>query len=148
MIANGIFNRENLENLTSQTINTVRHYASNTYAVIQSESLQSYAKSAAILTITAVFFRAVTFIGPKIASSLPSVAIASTLGIMSGFISESNQSKLEQITIIGIGLLANQILIPAILPFYSLPMMGTIFFNLLAASIVKGNSIYSSSSSI
>lgn len=56
-------------------------------------------------------------------------------------------STLEKLTVIGVGLLANQILIPAYLPMYSLSTVATIFINLIGASIATGGPNLSESQS-
>lgn len=115
-------------------------------------ALQPYAKpaakSAVTLTTATVFFKIISsplFLNPQ--NHLSSALISLTVGSSAGLVSTSFSSTIEKLTVIGVGLLANQILIPAYLPMYSLSTVATIFINLIGASIATGGPNLSESQS-
>lgn len=112
---------------TRELLNTLQPYA------------KPAAKSAVTLATATVFFKIISsplFLNPQ--NHLVSAIISFTIGTAAGLMSTSFSSTIEKLTVIGVGLLANQILIPAYLPSYSLPIVATIFINLIGASLSLG----------
>ena len=143
-ITNNINVVENIKSAATRIKTTAVRCLSNTYTVEVFNTVRPYAKAAAILAISTIFFKVLasswTFsLLAESGNHLLSAMISFTTGGVTGCISTSFNSKIEKLTIIGIGLL-NQILIPAYIPMYSLSTITTIFFNMIGVSLFRKDS--------
>lgn len=137
VVENITYAKNKIKTTTVELLNTLQPYA------------KPAAKSAVTLATATVFFKVISspfFVNPQ--NHLFSALISLTVGASAGLMSTSFSSTIEKLTVIGVGLLANQIVIPAYLPTYSLSTIATIFINLIGASIATGSSDGSESPTI
>lgn len=142
MKLNAIFNNINVKEKLRSTITKGRTSIENcllsTYTRKVLNSVQPYVESAKTLALTTILFKTISSLYSE-NYIFYSIIASLTTGGVAGLVSTSYRQKIQQVTVIGIGLLANQILVPVCLPMYSLPTIATIFFNLIGVSLVLGN---------